>query len=59
MDLIGIGSIIEIGIVAGMAHCPEVGVNVKTVVPKVVVIIVGGFQLPVIPLVDVPGISGT
>lgn len=36
-------------IVAVVAHCPTVGVNVYTVVPAVAVLIVAGLQLPLIP----------
>jgi hypothetical protein len=39
-------------------HCPAPGVKVYTVVPTVVVLIVAGFQVPVIPLVDVKGNEG-
>ena len=46
--------------VAEVAHCPAVGVNVYTVVPGVVVLMVAGFQEPVIggTLVELPGSNG-
>jgi hypothetical protein len=39
-------------------HWPAAGVNVYTDVPTVVVLMVAGFQVPVIPLVDVNGNAG-
>jgi len=43
---------------ARLAHCPAVGVNVYTVVPFAVVLIVAGFHVPVIPSLDVVGSVG-
>ena len=37
------------------AHCPVVGVKVYTVVPAVAVDMDTGFQLPLIPLLEVTG----
>jgi hypothetical protein len=42
----------------GAPHCPTPGVNVYTDAPTVVVLIVAGFHVPVIPLVDVSGNTG-
>lgn len=41
--------------VTGVAetHCPAVGTNVLVLVPSVAVLIVAGFQVPEMPLVDV------
>ena len=39
-----------------VAHCPAVGVNVY--VPVVVLLTVAGFQVPVMPLLDVVGSTG-
>ncbi len=44
--------------VAVVAHKPVVGVNVYIVVPAVVVEIVVGFQVPVIPSLEVVGNDG-
>src|SRR5215216_561115 len=44
--------------VAVVAHCPAVGVNVYTVVPALVVLIIAGLQVPVIPLEDDAGKAG-
>ena len=41
-----------------VAHCPLPGVNVYTVVPTFVVLIVAGLHVPVIPLLDVVGNAG-
>ena len=41
-----------------VAHCPPAGVNVYVVVPGVVVLIVAGFHVPLIPLLDVVGNVG-
>jgi hypothetical protein len=41
-----------------MAHCPAFGVNVYILVPEDVVLIVAGFQVPVIPFAEVPGRDG-
>ena len=38
-----------------LPHEPEVGVKVYTVVPEVAVLMVDGFHVPLIPLVDVAG----
>ena len=43
--------------VNGFAHCPAAGVNVY--VPEAVLLTVAGDQVPVMPLVDVPGSAGT
>jgi hypothetical protein len=51
-------SLITIDIVVVVAHCPAAGVNVYVVVPTVPVLIVPGFQVPVILLVDVVGNDG-
>ncbi len=40
------------------AHCPADGVNVYVFVPGSEVLIVAGFQVPVMPLVDVAGNAG-
>lgn len=45
-------------IVAMLAHCPAVGLNVKVVLPAVAVLTSVGFHVPVIPLFDVPGSGG-
>jgi hypothetical protein len=50
--------LIVTAIVVGVPHCPELGVNVYVVVPTVAVLIAAGFQVPVIPLVDVVGNAG-
>ena len=42
-------------IVAVVAHCPAVGVNVYTVDPAEAVLIVDGLHVPVILLLDVVG----
>lgn len=44
--------------VVGVAHWPVVGVNVYIVVPGVDVFMVDGFQVPVMPLLDVVGNAG-
>jgi hypothetical protein len=44
--------------VAVSAHWPAVGVNVYDVVPADAVLIVAGFQVPVMPFVDVTGSVG-
>ena len=49
---------IAISMVVPLAHCPTFGVNVYVVVPVVEVLIVDGFQVPAIPLFDVPGNIG-
>ena len=51
------GSIVTLN-VAVVAHCPAAGVNVYVVVPAVAVLIVAGFHVPVMPLVDVVGNAG-
>ena len=43
---------------AVVPHWPAFGVNVYTVVPAIAVLIVAGFQLPVMPLVDSLGSTG-
>lgn len=45
-------------IVAVAAHWPVVGVKVYVVVPGVDVLMVAGFHVPVIPLLDVVGNAG-
>jgi hypothetical protein len=45
-------------IVADIAHCPASGVNVYVVVLTVKVFNVSGFQVPEIPLFEVPGRLG-
>ena len=49
--------VITISMVTGAAHCPASGV--KVYVPLAVVLIVAGFQVPVILLLDVVGSAGT
>ena len=44
--------------VVGVAHWPVVGVNVYVVVPAVLVLMVDGFHIPVMPLLDVVGNAG-
>ena len=51
------GSIVMLSVVV-VAHWPADGVNVYVVVPAVAVLIVAGFQVPVIPLFDVVGSVG-
>ena len=50
-------------IVAVVAHCPAVGVNVKVNVPEAAVLMVDGLQVPVTPFVEapsnVPGVAPT
>jgi len=41
-----------------VAHCPNTGVKVKVLVPGVDVLIEAGFQVPVIPFMDVTGNTG-
>ncbi len=52
------------GVVAGLmtklsvvdwAHCPGAGVKVVEKLPGVAVLITGGFQVPLMPLSEVPG----
>ena len=45
-------------ILAGPAHSPAFGVNVYVVVPIAEVLIVAGFQVPLIPLVETDGNCG-
>jgi hypothetical protein len=45
-------------VVVPLAHCPGLGVNVYVAVPAVDVLIVAGFQLPVILLLDEAGNDG-
>ena len=49
---------IVISIVAGTAHWPASGVKVYVVVPITDVLIVAGFQVPVMPLLEVVGKAG-
>ena len=51
------GSTVMLNVVA-VAHCPASGVKVYVVVPAVPVLIVAGFQVPLMPLVDVAGNAG-
>jgi hypothetical protein len=44
--------------VAVVPHCPPAGVNVYTIVPTVAVLIVAGFQDPVIFSIEVAGSAG-
>ncbi len=41
-----------------LTHCPASGVNVYVVMPAVAVLIAVGFQLPVMPLVEVVDSNG-
>ena len=41
-----------------VAHCPAAGVNVYVTVPGAAVLMVAGFQVPVIPFDDVVGNAG-
>ena len=50
--------VITISIVTAVAHCPASGVNVYVVVPTEAVLIVAGFHVPVMPLVEVEGNAG-
>ena len=50
--------VITIFIVVTAAHCPALGVKVYVVVPIVDVLIVAGFHVPVMPLLDVVGNTG-
>ena len=52
---VGLGLIVEVTVVV-LAHCPTVGV--KVYVALVVLFTIDGFQVPVIPLVEVVGKSG-
>ena len=45
-------------ILTGVAHSPAAGVNVYVEVPTVVVLITAGLQVPLMPLVDIPGSTG-
>ena len=40
------------------AHCPAAGVKLYVVVPTADVVIVAGFHVPLIPLVDINGNAG-
>ena len=44
--------------IAGLAHWPAPGVKVYNVVPGVLVLMVAGFHVPVIPLVEADGSAG-
>jgi hypothetical protein len=46
-------AVMVISIVVVEAHCPAFGVKVYVVVPVLAVLIVAGFQVPVIPLLEV------
>ena len=50
--------VITISIVVTVPHWPAFGVNVYVVVPVVDVLIIAGFQVPVMPLFDVVGNAG-
>ena len=50
--------VITISIVVDAAHCPAAGVKLYVLVPVAEVLIVAGFQVPVIPLVEVAGRAG-
>ena len=50
--------VIVISMVTTVAHCPASGVNVYVLVPTEAVLIVAGFHVPVMPLVDVVGKAG-
>ena len=52
------GGTIVIFIVAVLAHCPELCVNVYVVVPTVEVLMVAGLHVPLTPLLDVVGKAG-
>ena len=52
------GAVITTSIVVTLPHCPAFGVKVYVVVPTVVVLIVAGFHVPVMPLLDVVGKVG-
>jgi hypothetical protein len=54
-----VGAIISMSSGTGVAHCPSVGVNVYVAVPAVNVLIVAGVQVPVMPLIEVAGKTGT
>ncbi len=43
---------------AVVAHCPASGVKVYVVLPAVEVLMVAGFQVPVIPLLEVTDKAG-
>jgi len=51
------GSIVTLS-VAVIAHWPAFGVNVYVVVPAVAVLIVAGFHVPPMPLLDIAGSVG-
>jgi hypothetical protein len=51
------GSMVMSSVVT-IPHCPAPGVKVYVVVPVVAVLIVAGFQVPVIPLLEVVGKTG-
>lgn len=57
-------SVVKVGVIPELtvtimvvvvAHCPAAGVKVYVLVPAVVVLMAAGLQVPVIPLVEVPG----
>ena len=56
LETLALGSLTTILINVVLAHCPGFGVNVW--VPVAVLFTVAGFQVPVIPLVDVAGRTG-
>src|SRR4026209_646013 len=49
---------IVISIDAGLAHSPASGVNVYVVVPAAAVLMVAGFQVPLIPLLEAAASAG-
>ena len=51
-------AVIVMTIVVVVEHCPVAGVNVYDLVTAVDVLIVAGFQVPIIPFVDVDGKPG-
>ena len=51
-------AVITISIVVTLPHWPAFGVNVYVVVPTAVVLITAGFQVPLIPLLEVVGNAG-
>jgi hypothetical protein len=53
-----VDAFIVTSIVVVIAHWPVVGVNVYVVVPVLDVLMVAGFHVPVMPLVDVVGNAG-
>jgi hypothetical protein len=50
--------VITTSIVVTLPHWPAAGVNVYVAVPATEVLIIAGFHVPVIPLLDVVGSAG-